>query len=137
MKKSVMKEIENRADLEGLVNIFYAKIKKDSLLGPIFNKHIPEEKWPEHLSKLTDFWETNLFGIRKFKGNPSQKHVEVDRGLNHSVGQTHFGQWLNLWFQTIDELFVGERANKAKEASRRMASAQFMMMWHHRPENKE
>ncbi|MGB0886712.1 MAG: group III truncated hemoglobin [Vicingaceae bacterium] len=130
-----MKEIENRADVEKLVNTFYAKVRLDHLLGPIFNSHIPDEKWPEHLSNLTDFWETNLFGIRKFKGNPSQKHVNVDKNLNYSVEQTHFGQWLNLWFQTIDELFEGERANKAKEASRRMASAQFMMMWHHRPEN--
>ncbi|MGB0882674.1 MAG: group III truncated hemoglobin [Vicingaceae bacterium] len=132
----MMKEIESRADVEKLVNIFYAKIRKDDLLGPIFNKHIPEDKWPSHLSKLADFWETNLFGIAKFKGSPSQKHVEVDRGLDYKVEQTHFGQWLNLWFQTIDELFVGERAVKAKEASRRMASAQFMMMWGNRPQNK-
>ena len=131
-----MKEIKNRADIEILVNTFYGKIRKDSLLGPIFNKHIPAERWPEHLSKLADFWETNLFGVAKFKGNPSQKHVEVDHHLNHSVEQTHFGQWLNLWFQTIDELYVGSLASKAKEASRRMASAQFMMMWKHRPSNK-
>ena len=95
-EKKKMKDIESRADIEKLVDIFYAKIRKDNLLGPIFNKHISEESWPSHLSKLTDFWETNLFGVPRFKGNPSQKHVEVDRGLNHSVEQTHFGQWLNL-----------------------------------------
>lgn len=132
-----MKTIESRKDIGLLVTIFYAKIRKDDLLGPIFNKHIPEENWPSHLSKLTDFWETNLFGVAKFKGNPSQKHVDVDSDLNHSVEQKHFGQWLNLWFQTIDELFEGELATKAKEAARRMASAQFMMMWNHRPKNKK
>ena len=132
-----MKDIENSADIEKLVNTFYGKVRADELLGPIFNKHIPEEKSPEHLSKLSDFWETNLFGIPKFKGNPSQKHVDVDKGLNYSVEQTHFGQWINIWFQTIDELFEGKLATNAKEASRRMASAQFMMMWKHRPENKK
>ena len=66
-----MKAIETREDVTLLVNTFYAKIRKDSLLGPIFNQHIPDERWPEHLSKLADFWETNLFGVAKFKGNLS------------------------------------------------------------------
>jgi hemoglobin len=55
-----------------------------------------------------------LFGIAKFKGKPSQKQVNVGRDLNHRVEQKHFGQWLNLSLQTIDELFEGELATKAK-----------------------
>ncbi|QNM86447.1 group III truncated hemoglobin [Polaribacter pectinis] len=127
-----MKEIETREDISLLVNIFYSKIRKDDLLGPIFNSHIPEERWPEHLEKLTDFWETNLFGIAKFKGNPTQKHLNVDRNLNHNTSQEHFGRWLQIWFQTIDEHFEGLLANKAKEASRRMAHGQFMAIFNHR-----
>jgi len=50
-----MKTIQNRSDVNQLVNVFYAKIRKDDLLGPIFNKHIIDEQWPEHLDKLTDF----------------------------------------------------------------------------------
>ena len=72
-----MKEIKTRKDVSILVHTFYDKIRKDDLLGPIFNSHIAEDQWPEHLEKLTDFWETNLFGIPKFKGNPSQKHLNV------------------------------------------------------------
>lgn len=127
-----MKTIENREDIAFLVDTFYDKIREDALLGPIFNSHIAEHQWPEHLSKLTDFWETNLFGIPKFKGNPTQKHVAVDRNLNHTTSQTHFGQWLTIWFQTIDAHFEGELATKAKEASRRMAHGQFMAMFNHR-----
>mgnify|MGYP003638435326 FL=1 len=127
-----MKTIETRKDVSFLVHEFYGKIRKDSLLGPIFNSHIPDEKWPEHLLKLTDFWETNLFGVAKFKGNPTQKHIAVDRNLNHTTSQTHFGQWLLLWFETLDENFEGALALKAKEASRRMAHGQFMAMWNHR-----
>lgn len=129
-----MKTIESREDVSILVNTFYAKIRKDDLLGPIFNSHIPEEKWPEHLSKLTDFWETNLFGVARFKGNPSQKHINVDQNLNHTIDQDHFGRWLYLWFQTIEELYTGEYAEKAKRSAQRMARGQFMMIWQHRPE---
>lgn len=132
-----MKTIQNRSDVSQLVNLFYAKIRKDELLGPIFNKHIADKEWPAHLSKLTDFWETNLFGIIKFKGNPSAKHINVDAQSDYTIEQNHFGKWLQLWFETVDELYEGELAAKAKEAARRMSTGQFMTMWHNRPENKK
>lgn len=129
-----MKTIEDRQDVSILVNAFYAKIRKDDLLGPIFNSHIPKEKWSEHLDKLTDFWETNLFGVARFKGNPSQKHINIDQNLNHTIDQTHFGRWLQLWFQTIDELYIGEYA---KNSAQKMARGQLMMIWQHRPVNEK
>jgi hemoglobin len=132
-----MKTIENRDDISLLVNTFYGKIRTDELLGPIFNGHIAEDKWPEHLSKLTDFWETNLFGIIKFKGSPTQKHIQVDKNLNYTVEQRHFGRWLQLWFETIDELFTGELADKAKNAARKMSTGQYMAIWYQRPENMD
>lgn len=130
-----MKIIETREDVRILVNTFYAKIRKDELLGTIFNSHIPEENWAEHLSNLTDFWETNLFGIPKFKGNPSQKHVGVDRNLKYSIEKSHFDHWLELWFETVDELYEGLRAERAKDAAQRMAFAQFMVILNHRTSN--
>lgn len=132
-----MNTINNREDICKLVNLFYSKIRKNKLLGPIFNDHISEEQWPEHLEKLTDFWETNLFGIAKFKGSPSAKHISVDRNMNHSIQQTHFGVWLQLWFETIDQLFEGELAFKAKQSARKMSTGQFLTIWHNRPHNKK
>ena len=124
-----MKTIEAREDVNDLVKKFYAKIRKDELLGPIFNGHIEEEQWGAHLEKLTDFWMTNLFGIACFKGNPTLKHLIVDKNLNHTVEQLHFGRWLQIWFETIDNNYEGKLANKAKEAARKMAHKQFMMIW--------
>lgn len=128
-----MKKIENRSDVNHLVNCFYAKIRENQLLGPIFNRHILENEWPEHLDTLTDFWETKIFGIPKFKGNPTLKHVTVDKNLNHTIEQKHFEEWLQLWFETIDELFEGESAQKAKNAARKMATGQFLAILHQRP----
>lgn len=129
-----MKQIENRADIESLVNTFYAKIRDNEILGDIFNKHILDDKWPEHLAKLADFWETNLFGIPKFKGNPTQKHYNVDANLKYTITQKHFGIWLQLWFETIDGLFYGNIADRAKNAARRMSTVQYLAIWQHRPE---
>jgi len=127
-----VKQIENREDVSALVNEFYAKIRVDELLGPIFNQHIPEGEWAKHLSRLTDFWETNLFGIVKYKGNPAMVHARVDKKMNHTIEQTHFGKWLELWFATIDEMYEGEKADKAKNSARKMSTGLFLVMFNHR-----
>lgn len=124
----MLKEIENRTDVSLLVRSFYAKIRKNDYLGPIFNAAIPEDHWEVHLEKLTDFWETNLFGIPKFKGNPMMAHRKVDKANDGNIEMEHFGHWLQLWFQTIDEHFTGELADKAKRAARKMATGLFMGM---------
>lgn len=130
-----MNQIKTRKDISVLVHTFYGKIRKDVLLGPIFNDHITEEEWPQHLCKLTDFWETNLFGIAKFKGSPTAKHIGVDKNLNFTIEPAHFGKWLQLWFETLDELYEGEVATKAKDTARRMATGQYIAVWQQRPEN--
>lgn len=130
-----MKTIQNREDIRHLVHKFYDKIRLDDLLGPIFNAHILEEQWPVHLEKLTDFWETNLFGVPKFKGSPTQKHINVDKNMAYKIDQTHFGRWIQLWFETIDELYEGELADKAKNAARKMSTGQFIAIWQQRPQH--
>ena len=128
-----MTKITNRDDVSLLVHTFYDKIRQHELLGPIFNGHITEEQWPAHLSKLTDFWESNLFGVRTFRGSPSKAHVNVDKNLNHTISQNHLAQWLQLWFETINELFEGELADRAKEMARRMSTGQYIHIWQNRP----
>lgn len=128
-----MKSIDTREDISLLVHRFYAKIREDDMLGPIFNGEIAEEHWPAHLEKLTDFWESNLFGVRKFRGNPPAAHIRVDKNLEHSITQVHFGRWLQLWFETIDDSFEGPLADLAKNRARMMSTGQFMAMWHSRP----
>jgi len=130
-----MKNVETRSDISHLVHSFYAKIRKDETLGPIFNGSIPEDHWPAHLEKLTDFWESNLFAMPKFRGNPPAAHQKVDHKENYSIGQEHFARWLQLWFETIDEHFEGEIADKAKARARRMSTGLYLAIWHGRPDH--
>ncbi|WP_299003069.1 group III truncated hemoglobin [uncultured Tenacibaculum sp.] len=130
------RDIENREDVYKLVSTFYNdKIRKDDFIGLIFLKTIPEETWEPHLQKLTDFWETNLFFVRKFKGNPMKAHKEVDRDFDYSIYQEHFGRWLQLWFETVDELFDGVKAHEAKERARNIASMLFFRMFEAKPKS--
>ncbi|ADV49238.1 group III truncated hemoglobin [Cellulophaga sp. E16_2] len=127
----LQKEIENRADVSVLVRSFYAKVRVDKVLGPIFNGIITD--WETHLELLTDFWETQLFLKRKYHGNPIKAHNEVDKKMNYGVTPEHFGLWLNLWFETIDELFTGDTAFIAKNRARQMNTMLYMKMFENRP----
>lgn len=124
------KDLENRADIALLVNTFYAKVRVHEALGPIFNTAIKD--WEEHLSRLTDFWETNLFFVKNYKGNPLQVHLDVDQKFNNSIEQVHFGNWLQLWFETLDALFEGHYAEVAKVRARSMAATIFMRIYYAR-----
>lgn len=127
------KDITNRDDVKLLVVAFYDKIRTDDVLSPIFNRMIPDECWQEHLEKLTDFWETNLFGVAKFKGSPTQKHVKTDRAFEYTLGKAHFDRWLDLWKCTLDTLFYGDKATRAKMAAYRIAEIQHLILERNKP----
>lgn len=129
-------DIKNRADIYKLVCTFYDAIRVDDLLGPIFNSMIKDDEWPEHLEKLTDFWETNLFGIPKFKGSPTQKHIQTDAAFNHNIQQEHFDQWLHIWSYTINSLYDGDLATRAQMAAHNIAEIQHIVMRRQKPKEK-
>lgn len=118
------KDIETREDVFLLVSLFYDKVREDNVLGPFFNNLIKD--WDSHIDRLTTFWESSLFMTRKlehkYKGDPLAAHVKVDKENNHSITELHFGLWLNLWFQTVDELFEGGHAENAKRRARKMGT---------------
>ncbi|PIY10629.1 MAG: globin [Flavobacteriaceae bacterium CG_4_10_14_3_um_filter_33_47] len=118
------KDITTREDVFLLVSSFYKKVRKDDLLAPFFNETIKD--WDEHLIRLTTFWESNLFLKTKYSGNPLKVHVNVDKHFNYTISQIHFGVWLNLWFQTVDELFLGEYAENAKSRARKMSTFMYL-----------
>lgn len=129
-KPEKMDDIRDREDVFLLVTTFYQKVRADAEIGHFFNTIITD--WDEHLQKLTDFWESNLFFKAKFRGNPMKAHVAVDQQFDHAIQMEHFGQWLNLWVATIDALFEGELANRAKNNARKMATHLYMTIYENR-----
>jgi len=124
MKK---KDIATREDIFRLVTKFYEKVRKDDVLGPFFNDTIKD--WDAHLQHLTTFWESSLFLKTKYYGNPLEAHAKVDSAHNNSITELHFGLWLNLWFQTIDELFEGDYAENAKRRARKMGTFLYLKIF--------
>lgn len=128
MKK---REIKNREDVHLLVTHFYGKIREHATLGPIFNKII--EDWEAHFEVLTNFWESQLFLKRNYHNNPIKVHNEVDKKMEHQIKSEHFGMWLNVWFDTLDELFEGEVAYIAKNRAQKMSTMLYIEMFKCRP----
>jgi hemoglobin len=115
------KNIDDRDDVSFLVRTFYAKVRNNIILGPIFNDIVQD--WEKHLEHLTDFWEMVLLqsgpGAGKF--NPIPVHKEVDDHTQNKISEFHFNNWLELWFETIDQHFDGEVAEYARAHAQKMA----------------
>ena len=124
-------DIKTREDIRILIHTFYAEVREDDLLGPIFNTMIKD--WDTHLSLLVDFWETNLFFIKKYAGNPLEAHVRADKFNDHKINELHFGTWLNLWFKNIDTLYEGDNAQLAKNRARNMSTFMNMEIFKSKP----
>lgn len=102
--------------IETLVAHFYARVRKDDMLGPIFNNAIDD--WPEHLRKLTAFWSSVTLMTGKYKGQPMAVHA----GLSE-ITDAHFARWLELFRSSASQLcpeaaaalFI-DRANRIAES---------------------
>jgi hemoglobin len=113
-------DITSRADIERLVNLFYEKVKTDSVLKPFFgsSKFI---NWETHLPIMYGFWEFILFSTDKaYTGGVMSPHIKIHEQL--PMKPEHFERWLLLFSASVDELFEGEKASEAIKASQNIGS---------------
>ena len=111
MKKAKITSLD---DVKIVVDAFYGRVRKDDLLGPIFN-HVIQDRWPEHLQRMYTFWQTVLLGEHTYYGSPFPPHAKLP------VTKEHFQRWLKLFTKTIDEHFEGEKADEAQWRASKMA----------------
>lgn len=83
--------------VDRLVETFYARIREDALLGPIFAARI--EDWPHHLTRMKAFWRSILHTSGEYVGNPMARHLAIP-GLE----ERHFAHWLELFYATLRDL---------------------------------
>lgn len=114
-------DIESRDDVERLVRAFYEKAMADTMIGYLFTDvaHLDLEA---HVPVITSFWETMLFdGVQTYGGGAFAPHARLHAKSELRGG--HFRRWVQLWWETVDERFVGERAEAAKHHGQRVATA--------------
>lgn len=101
-----------------LVDAFYAKIQRDPILAPVFERAIAPDAWPVHLAKMYDFWSSVMRTSGRYKGNPLAVHGQV-KGLEEGM----FEPWLALFRETACELFPPKIAAVFREKSERIAES--------------
>ncbi len=105
----------DEALIEGLVHGFYAKVRRDPLLGPVFDSRIGD--WDTHLARMCRFWSSVALGSGAYQGNPMARHAPLP------VDAVHFDRWLALFEETAEEICPPSAAALFIKRARRIAQS--------------
>ena len=94
----------NRDAIALLVDRFYAGVRADALLGPVFEPLL-HGRWDAHLARMVDFWCTACKLQRDFRGNVYDKHMALPE-----IRLAHLLRWLRLWKRHTEALFAPQDA---------------------------
>ena len=99
-----------------MVDLFYARIRSDEVLGPIFEAHVAD--WAPHLESMNRFWRSILFSSGEFNGNPMLKHVVIP-----DLHREEFARWLDLFDATLTKIGSAEARALVMERARSVANS--------------
>lgn len=105
----------DEAMIERLVRGFYARVREDALIGPIFADRITD--WETHLQRMCAFWSSVMLTTGRYHGQPMQKHLPLP------VDRTHFDRWLVIFEGSARELCPPRAAEHFIDRARRIAES--------------
>jgi len=114
-------DIRDRNDIQKLVAVFYEHLLQDEEFKHLF-LDVAQVNMLDHLDLLIDFWESVLFQAGKYKRDPLQAHLDVNQKYHYGLNDSHFNRWLQVFNETVDSLFEGEKATGAKDRARSIAT---------------
>lgn len=100
-----------------LVRSFYAKVRADGVLGPIFEQAIGDD-WEPHLKKMCAFWSSVMRMTGRYKGKPMVAHLRLKQ-----VGPEHFEHWLALFRATARDVCAAEVSDLFIDRAERIAES--------------
>lgn len=103
------------AMIEKLVHGFYARIRSDEVLGPIFAERITH--WEPHLRRMCEFWSSVVLMSGRYHGQPMIKHLPLP------VDATHFDRWLMIFETSARELCPPSAADHFIKLAQRIATS--------------
>ena len=103
--------------LRRLIPSFYARVRRDPLIGPVFNSAIHD--WDEHLDRLADFWSSVMLTSGRYKGRPLPAHIKH----SDAITPASFERWLALWRETTAEVMPPAAAEAMQEKAARIAES--------------
>jgi hemoglobin len=113
----------DRAFIGRLVRAFYARVRADGRLGPIFAAEISGD-WEPHLEKMTDFWCSVVLKNGAYSGRPVPAHLKLKQ-----VREEDFDIWLGHFRATAGELCPPEVAQVFVDRAERIARSLKLAMF--------
>jgi len=105
----------DEAMIDRLVRGFYARVREDALLGPIFAARIAD--WEPHLQRMVAFWSSVALLTGRYHGQPMVAHMPLP------IDARHFDRWLALFEETARALCPPVAAEHFVERARRIAES--------------
>jgi hemoglobin len=84
----------DEAMVRRLVHGFYERVRRDPLIGPVFEQRIQD--WEPHLARMCDFWSSVVLMTGRYSGAPMPRHVVLP------VDARHYDRWLELFRETAN-----------------------------------
>lgn len=103
--------------ITNIVHTFYDNIRKDDLLGPIFDAKIRPHEWDAHLNRMVDFWSSVILTTGRYAGRPHALHQPLP------ITQKHFAHWLTLFDKTLQSLCPPDIAALFLDRAQRIAQS--------------
>ncbi|WP_072374883.1 group III truncated hemoglobin [Hyphomicrobium sp. NDB2Meth4] len=102
--------------IEALVHAFYASVRRDEMLGPIFDAQIDD--WDAHLAKLCRFWSSVTLMTGTYEGRPMAVHAALP-----AIEGEHFARWLALFAETAHAVCPPDAAALFVDRAQRIAES--------------
>jgi hemoglobin len=99
-----------------LVHAFYAAVRRDAVLGPIFEAAVKD--WDTHLETMCTFWSSVTLMTGRYKGQPMAVHARLPE-----IGRAHFERWLALFRDTAASVCPPEAAALFVDRAERIAQS--------------
>ena len=115
---SIRPDLDSRYQIERFIDAFYQRLLQDDQLAPIFLE-VAQVDLAVHLPHIKDYWCKLLLGESGY-----QRHtMNIHRALHSKrpLKPSDFERWLELFFDTLDEGFSGEKTERARRVAQSIA----------------
>jgi hemoglobin len=100
---TLFERLGGRPGIQRLIKWFYARVRFEPDLRPIFDAHITQ--WGPHLELLIDYW----CGVA---GGPSTYRGTLDRHVRLGLEPSHFATWLRVWEENCRDILQPREAGE-------------------------
>ncbi|MEH6584092.1 MAG: group III truncated hemoglobin [Halioglobus sp.] len=107
----MLTDLDSRQSIERFVDLFYDRMLTDEQLAPIF-LDVAAIDLDVHLPHIKNYWCKLLLGDKAYSRHTMNIHRQLHS--KRPLVAADFQRWLDTFISTVDEHFLGDKADRAK-----------------------